>query len=296
MSRYEIGAPATGAGCQLIDFFSPCVMKASLVHILNRDPPRSIALKCDFQFYDLKSSDTLQSSTMVVKMDESDSRGLLRSDTERLAPKYCQIVKSKIWEKREFRHFKFPPSDCPEEYFPRKRIIEVFKDDNCLSNVSKCPCPDCFKDAAVSEAADNRYIDEEELLGRYATIYALLIWLNRPGLIRLFQKNSVCLSIDNFLSSAQLGFLLHPDVEFSKALIDDIVRGQYKFNVRMLEARKVPVWLEREVLPIKEDIVPKAKGEFGRVYGFSIPHSEYRGNGFKEVIISYPTTKSKVQG
>jgi hypothetical protein len=216
-------------------------------------------------------------------MDVSDSRSLVRSDTERLAPRHCQLAKSKIWEKRELRQFKFPPSDCPEEYFPRQRIIEVFKHDNCLLNVSTCPCPDCFRDAGVSEAADNQYMDEEELLGRYATIYALLIWLNRPGLIRLFQKNSTCLSSDNFLSSAQLGFLRHPDVLYHDTLIHEIVKGQFQFNVRMLEARKVPVLLKREVLPIKEDIVPKAKGEFGRVYGFSIPHSEYRGNGFKEV-------------
>jgi hypothetical protein len=214
-------------------------------------------------------------------MDGSDSTSLASSEARRiLSARPCQLARSRIAETYEPREFNFPPSDCPDEYYPRSRIIDVFKEDNLLRNVSNCQCPDCRRDADASAAADNRYFDEDELLGEYATIYALLIWLCRPGLIGLFQRNSACLTSNSFLSGPQLDFLRRENVSSHGSLVREIIRTQFQFNIRALDARKPPVMLRREILPIKEDTEPKARGEFGRVYGFTIKHSEYRGRGF----------------
>ncbi|KAL4801853.1 kinase-like domain-containing protein [Aspergillus unguis] len=178
-------------------------------------------------------------------------------------------------------------AECPEEYYPRSAILEVFNSGDNLRQVYFCGCSFCRRDFRLGPDAsfDNRRetFDPEELLTKYATIYALLICYNRPGLIRYFQEHRTYLTGAAFLTRENLHFLVQKKVERQK-IIDDILKYQYFFQVRAIDRSREPVTLDpREVLPIRQDANHRGRGSFGQVWGFEFAYDEYRGNGMRHI-------------
>jgi hypothetical protein len=191
------------------------------------------------------------------------------------------------------------PHRSPTCYYPRSKILEVFKQDDCLAKVFHCECETCRRDKGVGHVADNEpYFDERELLGKYATIYALLVYLYRPGLIRFFRRKGVFLGGNSFLAESQLEFLRQENVAHADSIISEIFHDQYMFHIRTLEPVTEPLSIDRrEVLPIEEDLQSKGHGGFGDVYTFRIQHEEYRGSEFKEKRVrKFDYSKSCVSG
>ncbi|KAL4974578.1 kinase-like domain-containing protein [Aspergillus desertorum] len=176
----------------------------------------------------------------------------------------------------------------PDEWFPRRDIKKVFQTGDCLRRVYLCDCPDCRADFKVDPRVnpDNRLqtFDREELLDKYATVYALLIFSYRPGLIRSFQRHKKCLNGTDFFTADSLRFLIDEDVNSKKSIIDDVLRNQYRFQLRAIDRSREPLTLDpREILPIRQDRQQKGKGSFGQVYGFEFAYPEYRGQGLQDI-------------
>ncbi|KAL6234072.1 hypothetical protein BDW75DRAFT_231458 [Aspergillus navahoensis] len=177
-----------------------------------------------------------------------------------------------------------PENGC----FPRSAIKSVFNTDDCLLRVYLCDCPFCRADFKVDPPVnpDNRHqtFDPEELLDKYATVYALLIFSYRPGLIRSFQRHRRWLNGTDFFTAGSLRFLIDEDVNGKKSIIDDVLRNQYRFQLREIDRSREPLTLDpREILPIRQDKQPKGKGSFGVVYGFEFAYPEYRGQGLRDI-------------
>jgi hypothetical protein len=196
----------------------------------------------------------------------------------------CRHARSQIAKHELTCNSENLPYGCPTEYYPRDKILEVFSEDDCLQKVFHCECENCRSDKNIEQVTDSSpYFDESELLGKYATIYALLIWHYRPGLIRLFRRSGVFLSGSNFLSEAHLAFLQQDTVADTETITKEILRNQYKFNIKTLEPVTEPLSIDcKEVLPINENTTPKGRGGFGVVYTFQIQEDEYRGQEFKD--------------
>ncbi|KAL4772321.1 hypothetical protein BDW60DRAFT_216683 [Aspergillus nidulans var. acristatus] len=172
--------------------------------------------------------------------------------------------------------------DADNFYFPRSRILSVFTTDDCLNKVYFCDCPLCHQDF---RNPNNRHqtFDPQELLGQYATVYALLICLRRPGLIRYFQKHRKPLSGNFFFTADSLHFLLDEGVQL-RSIIEDILDNQYRFHIRTIDRSREPVKIHpREVLPIRQNRQQTGQGSFGQVYGFEFAYDEYRGQGLRDI-------------
>ncbi|KAL4995013.1 kinase-like domain-containing protein [Aspergillus recurvatus] len=177
-----------------------------------------------------------------------------------------------------------PDNGC----FPRSAIKNVFKTNDCLRRVYLCDCRFCRADFKVDPLVnlDNRRqtFDPKELLDKYATVYALLIFSYRPGLIRSFQRHQRWLNGTDFFTADSLRFLIDEDVNGKKSIIDDVLRNQYRFQLRAIDRSREPLALDsREILPIRQDKQQKGKGSFGEVYGFEFAYPEYRGQGLRDI-------------
>ncbi|KAL4812939.1 hypothetical protein BDW67DRAFT_188174 [Aspergillus spinulosporus] len=172
--------------------------------------------------------------------------------------------------------------DADNHYFPRSRILSVFTTDDCLSKVYFCDCPLCRQDFRNSENRRQTF-DPQELLGQYATVYALLICLHRPGLIRYFQKHRKPLSGTYFFTADSLQFLIDEGVQLL-SIIEDILHNQYRFQIRAIDRSREPFKMHpREVLPIRQNRQQAGQGSFGQVYGFEFAYDEYRGQGLRDI-------------
>ncbi|KAL4745152.1 hypothetical protein BDW72DRAFT_198915 [Aspergillus terricola var. indicus] len=172
--------------------------------------------------------------------------------------------------------------DSENDYFPRSRILSVFTTDDCLSKVYFCDCSVCRGDF---RNPDNRRqtFDPKELLDQYATVYALLICLYRPGLIRYFQKHRKTLSGTHFFTVESLHFLNDEGVQL-RSIIGDIIHNQYRFHIRAIDRSREPITIHpREVLPIRQNTQQTGQGSFGQVYGFEFAYDEYRGQGLRDI-------------
>ncbi|KAL4761143.1 protein kinase family protein [Aspergillus foveolatus] len=172
--------------------------------------------------------------------------------------------------------------DSENDYFPRSRILSVFTTDDCLSKVYFCDCSVCCGDF---RNPDNRRqtFDPKELLDQYATVYALLICLYRPGLIRYFQKHRTPLSGTHFFTVESLHFLNDEGVQL-RSIIGDIIHNQYRFHIRAIDRSREPITIHpREVLPIRQNTQQTGQGSFGQVYGFEFAYDEYRGQGLRDI-------------
>lgn len=178
----------------------------------------------------------------------------------------------------------------PTAYYPYSDIIHVLKEESRGQKVFLCTCLRCRKQAGLQGGIDNRVSrwDEGELLGDFATIYALLIYLRCPSLISIFRRNE--LSLDkSYLSYEQLRFLDNCDVLTAlqaKNIRNEILRTQYQFRVRKFAKRnEITIVDEKETLPIHEDQNAAGKGDFGEVYLFNV-RSEYVDDSLKSLQVS----------
>jgi serine/threonine protein kinase len=176
-----------------------------------------------------------------------------------------------------------------QKYYPLSGIKRVFEAENNknLERVYFCDCAKCKADfklglgAAASNDTRRQTFEPRELLGKYATVYALLICCYHAGLIRLFQKHRTYLNGTTFFAREHLEFLVTDGVPFP-SIIDDILQEQYSFQVRVIERSLEPVRIGTlEVLPIRQDPEQKGKGSFGQVFGFEFASDEYRGEGLR---------------
>ncbi|RDW84188.1 protein kinase family protein [Aspergillus mulundensis] len=190
----------------------------------------------------------------------------------------CRLTREKLYRLAK---------DPDDNYFPRSAILSVFNTDDCLRQVYLCGCDFCRQDFRVDSPVnpDNRHqtFYREELLDRYATVYALLICSYRAGLIRSFQKHRKYLNGSDFFTRDSLRFLIDERVE-GESIIDDILHNQYRFQLRAIDRSREPITLDRlEFLPIRQDREQKGRGSFGQVYGFEFAYEEYRGEKMRHI-------------
>jgi hypothetical protein len=194
-----------------------------------------------------------------------------------MAPVYCPNCERA--RERLVAHKAIPLSQhLPQgskAYFPRSRVVKVLEE-YPVDDIFTCSCDKCLHHAALGDKVDARHksIDKKELLGDYATIYGLLIFLRYPYLISLFLQH--CTNLENgYLSKGNLGFLNQSktlDAEQVEIIIGEILEDQYRFRVRRFLSRKtVTIIDEAEILPIKEDSTRVGRGDFGEVYAFDCP-------------------------
>jgi hypothetical protein len=187
------------------------------------------------------------------------------------------------------------PRTSARGYIPRRRIEALFADEVTgvkLEGIFLCPCYDCIKDGGPVDDRSIHFneLREKELRADYATIFALLIYLERPGLIRVFQQLELKLHGTEYLQEGDLGRLKgkirgHPRAIADLALLTKkVLRDQYSFLVRTLkpysDVKAIPA---NELLPIKENKTPKGKGSFAEVYCFEFQDDDYRSKEFGRV-------------
>jgi hypothetical protein len=202
----------------------------------------------------------------------------------------CDLAATRLWGRRIFPKSKLFPPESPKYYFPIGVIQDVLRcpaEGLTLKDIFLCNCSRCSQDVGPDkdETMPVSFTEEaeRELLGKYAAIYALLIHINRPGLIHQFRIKGRYLEGTNFLNEHNLLFL-SDCLEDEDAVVvrDKILDEQYKFLVRKLDARdEITEILAQETLPICEDRGPKGKGSFAEVHCFQFQDDYYRGEGFK---------------
>lgn len=181
------------------------------------------------------------------------------------------------------------PPGAASWYIPMQWIKTLLQDEPdglTLEKIFLCPCNRCQKDGGSVDdrSASFNAMREYELRHDYAAIYALLIYINRPGLIRIFQKHELKLSDSRYLREEDFQFLRKEQITGFEALRSRILRDQYSFLVRTLMPRSDIVAIpSKELLPINEDPQPKGEGTFAVVYGFGFQHDEYRSKDFGQV-------------
>ena len=85
------------------------------------------------------------------------------------------------------------PSGSASLYIPAREIRALFEDklhDLTTELLLTCPCMRCVRDGGSVEYRSDCFnkLRQRELRGEYALIYALLIYVRRPGLVQKFQK------------------------------------------------------------------------------------------------------------
>ncbi|PVH74945.1 kinase-like protein [Cadophora sp. DSE1049] len=168
-------------------------------------------------------------------------------------------------------------------YFKHSAVVRILREFP-VQDIFLCDCSNCHLYADVQGGVDNRraHFDEEELLGEYAAIYALLIVLRYPGLISVFRDNEAILG-RSYMSDKQLGFLnQHNGLTSNQPAIvrEEILEHQHQFQVRQFIARTVVTKInESEILPIHNE-THVGEGDFGAVYAFDVPE-EYLHDSLK---------------
>ncbi|PLN84781.1 protein kinase-like protein [Aspergillus taichungensis] len=174
------------------------------------------------------------------------------------------------------------PVGTPVRYYPLSEIRKVFGTNECLKKVFLCQCRVCTRDSARNLGEREVSFDAADLTP-YMSIYALLIWHRRAGLIQLFRSERVNLDGQTFLNDQNLLFLRDFGVEAHESIRDAILRDQYSFQVRAIEkCRHLTTIHPLEVLPIVEDDTHRGQGAFGEVFAFHIPYDEYRGKSLRD--------------
>jgi hypothetical protein len=205
----------------------------------------------------------------------------------------CDQARTRLISEKVEPRSRLLPRKSPEYYFPIKAIRKVLKspaDGLELKHLFQCSCPRCRRLAAANGRRDNlddNFSDEteQELLGDYAAIYALLIYINKPGLIHRIRQKGIQLQGTNFLNAGNLSFLFEKgylsNENEAKGVQDEILEHQYKFLIRKLDTHdEITEISEKETLPIDEDEDPIGKGSFAEVHGFKLHDDDYLGDYF----------------
>jgi hypothetical protein len=209
-----------------------------------------------------------------------------------MAPEWnpiCELARERLSVCEEQPRSKNLPRGSTS-YFPRSEIVKVLEE-FAVNKIFTCSCERCRYYAGVKGGVDERRkaVDTNELLGRYATIYGLLIYLRYPGLISLFLRHSTDLNTSH-LSDGNLFFIKESEglstrqVEIVKK---EIIESQFRFLVKTVLKRKtISTIREQEILPIQEDDTPVGTGDFGEVYAFDFP-LEYTDQSLSPQHVSY---------
>jgi hypothetical protein len=181
-------------------------------------------------------------------------------------------------------------NESERAYVPKHIIKEYFKDENILKSIFLCPCFECTSDSGAEHDEDREpHWAKEKLQGDYALIYALLIWIRRPGLIRTFRRHGLRLKDEatpTYLERSSFDVLKKEDLDAEDLdfVVSQILSTQYSFLVRTLEPDKELIKIShRELLPLREDRETKGEGTFAQVRCFEFQFEEYRSKEFGEV-------------
>jgi len=184
----------------------------------------------------------------------------------------CRDARNRLWRIRKAPTTRHPPQGSAY-YFPRSEIIKVLTEVG-VEEIFNCACASCQRIARPGGGGIGKQpLDEEELLGDYATLYGLLIYLYNPWLISVFQREGHSLH-KGYLNNENLAFLekctLFGDGEL-QSIREEILENQYRFRVRQFSARKgISTIHEKEILPINEELMPLGTGDFGVVYELEV--------------------------
>ena len=179
----------------------------------------------------------------------------------------------------------------PATIFPVEEVKRVLLEGNTVEKTFYCHCSRCNHSRILSES---RHFDKESLTGKFATTFALLIYLYRLGLISHFQKQWKCLT-DSPLERENLKFISElqvPTPDSSHIVIDEIIRDQYMFHLKQFEVWHHSVELRsEEALPITE-IQEEGRGAYGTVYSFTFLPG-YAGRGYEVFEVRFFTELSR---
>lgn len=178
------------------------------------------------------------------------------------------------------------PGAAPDWYIKNSTIKAVFQQIP-VRTIFLCPCTNCVRYADLPRNDNRKHrFDKDELLNKYANIYALLIYLRYAGLISIFRQ---------YLKDWRESYLTDHNLRFlddhskltplqSQIIRSEILRDQYRFLLRTFVARKEVTNVDvNEALAIKESAEPIGKGDFGEVFEVDIPE-EYMDDRLKETV------------
>lgn len=201
-----------------------------------------------------------------------------------------------------------PVSEClppgsASLYIPARMIKALFEDKPqglTLEMIFLCPCNRCERDGGSVDDRSPHYnkLREQEIRGEYALIYALLIYIRRPGLIRKFQKHELKLQGTTYLHDSNFEVFHRESILDLDVVRRKVVDKQYSFLVRTLRPfSDITSISPKELLPIDEDPEPKGEGTFAVVRCFEFQDDEYRSEEFGKVKFprSYRTMKTNVR-
>jgi hypothetical protein len=179
-----------------------------------------------------------------------------------------------------------------------KALFEDELDDLKLENIFLCPCTQCKKDGGHVEDRFTHFnsLRERELKNDYAATFALLFYVQRPALIRLFQKHELKLHGTSYLREEDFAVgavLRRENISNFDVMGKQVLRLQYSILVRTLKPTSdIIVIPSKELLPIEEDQEPKGVGSFAEVRCFKFQSEEYRSQEFGQA--SLPGKRNKV--
>jgi hypothetical protein len=178
------------------------------------------------------------------------------------------------------------PQESAQWYIPMRRVKALLKDEPdglSLESIFLCPCNRCERDGGSVEDRSNNFNSRrvDELRNGYAAIYSLLIYIQRPGLIRIFQKHELKLHGTRYLREDDFLILRKENLFDFEFITKKVLRFQYSFLVRILSPYSdITAIPSKELLPIKEDPEPKGVGSFAEVRCFEFQDKEYRSHEF----------------
>ncbi|KAJ5020983.1 kinase-like domain-containing protein, partial [Bipolaris maydis] len=153
-----------------------------------------------------------------------------------------------------------------------------------------CPCPRCTKDGGPVDYRSDCFnkLRDQELREEYSLIYALLVYIRRPGLIQKFQKYELKLEGTKYLCDADFDSLRRERILDLELVQRKTLHHQYSFLVRTLRPASDIISIPaRELLPIKEDAELKGEGTFAQVRCFEFQYDEYRSRDFGTYITRF---------
>ena len=204
----------------------------------------------------------------------------------------CQIAKEYLEDSEVQPISECSPPGSASFYIPARKIKALFEDTlHSLTTESLflCPCEKCISDGGSVESRSECFncfnkLKQRELKGEYTFIYALLIYVRRPGLIQKFQKYEIKLEGTKYLCDADFDKLRREGIPDLGLAQRKILQYQYSFLVRTLRPASDIISIPaKELLPIKEDIELKGEGTFAEVRCFEFQDDEYRSRDFGEV-------------
>ncbi|CAN9199208.1 unnamed protein product [Alternaria alternata] len=208
----------------------------------------------------------------------------------------CQIAKEYLEDSEVQPISECSPPGSASSYYPARKIRALFEDNPyglTAETLFLCPCTKCKSDGGSVEYRSECFncfnkLKERELMGEYALIYALLIYVRRPALIQKFQKHEIKLEGTKYLCDTDFDKLRREGIADLELAQRKILQYQYSFLVRTLRPASDIISIPaKELLPIKEDAELKGEGTFAEVRCFEFQDDEYRSRDFGEHITRF---------